>query len=220
MGMGNVLQFDSWKLYPNQSKMKIFVAVLLVAALIQFASSLTFKIDAHREECFYEHIEKEHVKVLLQFQVSSGGFLDIDLHVFDPTNSLIHKSERESEGKVTFNADKVGHYKFCFSNMMSTVTTKTVSFNVHIGDLLDPNLAKLEHLDPIEKSIMRLSEGLSQIQNEQKYLRLREMTHRDITEATCARLLWWSIFEVFILVFMSVFQVYYLRRFFEVKTKV
>jgi hypothetical protein len=196
------------------------ILALVCLALVQIAFSLTFKIDAHREECFYENIEREHVKVLLQYQVSSGGFLDIDLHVYDPSNSLIHKSERESEGKITFNAEKAGHYKFCFSNMMSTVTTKTVSFNINVGDLLDPNLAKLEHLDPIEKSIMRLSEGLSQIQNEQKYLRLREMTHRDVTEQTCARLLWWSIFEVFILVFMSVFQVWYLRRFFEVKTKV
>lgn len=196
------------------------IELLVVICFIQLSLSLTFKIDAHREECFYENVEKEHVKVMLQYQVSSGGFLDIDLTVYDPSNTVIHKSERESEGKVTFNAEKVGHYKICFSNMMSTVTTKTVSFNIHVGDLLDPNLAKLEHLDPIEKSIMRLSEGLSQIQNEQKYLRLREMTHRDITEQTCARLLWWSIFEVIILVFMSVFQVYYLRRFFEVKTKV
>jgi p24 family protein beta-1 len=69
--------------------------------------------------------------------------------------------------------------KFCFSNLMSTLTPKTVSFNIHVGDVLDPHLANLEHIDPIEKSIMRLSEGLSNIQNEQKYLRLREMTHRD-----------------------------------------
>jgi hypothetical protein len=62
---------------------------------------------------------------------------------------------------------------------MSTLTPKTVSFNIHVGDVLDPHLANLEHIDPIEKSIMRLSEGLSNIQNEQKYLRLREMTHRD-----------------------------------------
>lgn len=37
----------------------------------------------------------------------------------------------------------------------------------------------VEHLDPIERSILRLSEGLTQIQNEQKYLRMRERVHRD-----------------------------------------
>ena len=73
---------------------------------------------------------------MLQYQVSSGGFLDIDLQIFDPSGTIIHKSERETEGKITFNADKAGHYKFCFSNMMSTVTTKTVSFNINIGDVL------------------------------------------------------------------------------------
>jgi len=55
---------------------------------------------------------------------------------------------------------------------------------------------------------------LQQIQNEQKYLRLREMTHRSITEETCERILYWSVFEVIILVGMSIWQVFYLRRLF------
>lgn len=80
---------------------------------------------------------------MLQFQVAAGGFLDIDVNVYGPDDQLVHSVERESEGKVTFTAEKKGQYKFCFSNMMSTLTPKTVSFNIAVGDLLDPNLAKL-----------------------------------------------------------------------------
>ena len=79
---------------------------------------------------------------------------------------------------------------------------------------------KIEHLDPIERSIMRLSEGLAQIQNEQKNLRMRERAHRDLAELTNTRVLWWSIFEVGVLVAMSIWQVFYLRRFFEKKSVV
>lgn len=171
-----------------------------------------------------------YTQVMLQFQVASGGFLDVDVTIYGPSNNVIHQVERESEGKFTFTAEKKGFYKFCFSNMMSTLTPKTVSFNINVGDLMDPNLAKLEHLDPIERSIMRLSEGLAQIQTEQKHLRMRERSHRDcmiffysnfiVVELTNSRVVWWSMFEVFVLVGMSVWQVFYLRRFFETKRSV
>jgi len=80
---------------------------------------------------------------MLQFQVASGGFLDVDSIIYGPTSNVIHSVERESEGKFTFTAEKKGVYKFCFSNMMSTLTPKTVSFQIVVGDLLDPNLAKI-----------------------------------------------------------------------------
>lgn len=116
---------------------------------------------------------------MLGFQVASGGFLDIDVAVYGPKGNVIYNAERESEGKFTFNAEEAGLYKICFSNVMSTVTPKTVNFQINIGGPSDPNVAKLEHLDPIEKSIMALSEGLAQVQNEQKYLRVRESVHRE-----------------------------------------
>ena len=200
--------------------MKIILFTFAVLLIVGLVRSLTIKIDAHKEECFYEDIEAPNAKILVQFQVSAGGFLDIDLSLYDPDGALIHLVERETEGKYTFNARIAGIHKFCFSNKMSTLTAKTVSFTISVGDVLDPNLAKLEHLDPIEKSIMRLSEGLTSIQTEQNYLRTRERVHRDTSESTNSRVLWWSIFEVFVLVAMSVWQVYYLKRFFEIKRQI
>jgi hypothetical protein len=44
---------------------------------------------------------------------------------------------------------------------------------------LDPNLQKVHTEDPIEKSILRLTDGLDQIQQEQRFLRIREGAHRD-----------------------------------------
>jgi hypothetical protein len=73
-----------------------------------------------------------------------------------------------------------------------------------------------------------LSEGLAQVQNEQKYLRVRESVHRDSTfiwqninkivaDQTNTRVTYFNFFSVTILLAMSLFQVYYLKRFFEVK---
>eukprot|EP01080_Neovahlkampfia_damariscottae_P000178 gene178-4424_t len=87
--------------------MKLYCCVIFLV-LISTCLSLTVRVEPSREDCFFEKVEKEHAKVLLQYQVASGGFLDIDVTIFDPQSNIIHKSERESEGKINFNAEKTG----------------------------------------------------------------------------------------------------------------
>eukprot|EP00033_Pygsuia_biforma_P000395 GCRY01000472.1.p1 GENE.GCRY01000472.1~~GCRY01000472.1.p1 ORF type:complete len:220 (+),score=27.81 GCRY01000472.1:67-660(+) len=194
-----------------------FLVVLF--ALIGCSLALTFTVDPHKEECFYEDA-KEGTKLGLSFQVTSGGFLDIDVTVTDPTNQVVYKGERETEGKYTFITGSSGVFKFCFSNRMSTYTHKSVSFGITKGEATASNFAKAEDLDPIEQSIIQLSNGLSAIQSEQKHQRIRERVHRNTAESTNSRVLWWSIFEAIILLGMSVWQIVTLRKFFSSKTTV
>jgi hypothetical protein len=49
---------------------------------------------------------------------------------------------------------------------------------------------------------------------------MRERSHRNTSESTNARVLWWSILEAVVLVLLAVFQVFYLRQFFEQKHRV
>ena len=111
--------------------------------IVQQATCVTVKIDAKGEQCFFETVTKPDVKLQVQFQVSSGGFLDIDFRLLSPNGDLVHSIERETEGKFTFTAPTTGDYQICFSNSMSTLTPKIVSFDVHVGDLLDPHLTKI-----------------------------------------------------------------------------
>jgi hypothetical protein len=65
--------------------------------------------------------------------------------------------------------------------------------------------------------VRRLSEGLEQVRDEQSYIVLRERTHRNTAESTNARVKWWSIFQLAVLIAEGVFQVWWLKRFFEVR---
>ena len=151
----------------------------------------------------------------MQFQVSSGGYLDIDLTISAPSGTVVHESKGETEGKYTFTAVETGKYQFCFSNRMSKLTSKTVTFDVHVGDLFDPDLTKLDEKDPIVKSVLRLTEGLSEIQQEQKFYRVREESHRDLAEITNTKVVFWGIAEMIGIVVMAVGQVFVLRQFFK-----
>lgn len=48
-------------------------------------------------------------------------------------------------------------------------------------------------------------------------MNIRDSLHRDINESTNSRVVLWSTFEALVLVIMTVGQVYYLKRFFEVR---
>jgi hypothetical protein len=67
--------------------------------------------------------------------------------------------------------------------------------------------------------VKALSELLSQVKDEQAYIVVRERTHRNTAESTNARVKWWSVFQLGVLVGMCIFQVWWLKRFFEVSRR-
>lgn len=66
-------------------------------------------------------------------------------------------------------------------------------------------------------AVRRLSELLAQVKDEQQYIVVRERTHRNTAESTNSRVKWWNMFVIGVVIGESLFQVWWLRRFFEVK---
>ena len=58
---------------------------------------------------------------------------------------------------------------------------------------------------------------LRMVKRDQDYMRLREKVHIIINEDTNRTVVLWSSFEASLLVVMTISQVYYLQRFFEVR---
>jgi len=198
---------------------RLTFVVLLLAATLPHGRALTFNVDPAKEECLFDDINSG-TKVSGSFQVSTGGFLDIDAKVVGPDDRTIYSVQKETEGRFTFIAHETGVFRFCFSNAMSTVTPKTVSFTLVLGEgSKREQVAKSEHLTPLEKSVLALGEGLQHIQAEQEYMKMRERMHRNTSESTNSRVLWWSIMEAVALVAMSIVQIVYLRNFFEGKNQ-
>jgi len=195
-----------------------FTTLLLASPAALLVQAHNIQLMAHTKECFHESLHKDD-RMTVTFQVGDrefggAGNLDIDFWIQNPSGSVRISEPSTSMGDHTFVADEDGKYTYCFSNEHSSITSKEVSFNVHgvvyVAEEESPS-------DPLEREVRTLGELLNQVKDEQEYIVLRERVHRNTAESTNSRVKWWSIFQLFVLIGNCVFQVFYLKRFFEVK---
>ena len=94
-------------------------------------------------------------------------------------------------------------------------------FNVNIGEQspadLNGSTGNKTDSEMLEVMIKELQSKLNIVYQEQEYMNVRDRIHRSINENTNSRVMMWSFFEAFILLLMAVGQVYYLKKFFEVR---
>jgi len=196
----------------------LYISVILLY-VTQGLNAYFLVIDAHAEECFFDKVVTG-TKLGLTFEVVEGGFLDIDVKITGPDNKVIHSEERASSGKYTFAAHMDGNYQYCFGNKMSTMTPKVVMFSMDIGDTpkTEEELKSTDaNHNKLEEQIKELSGALTSVKHEQEYMAVRDRIHRSINESTNSRVVLWAFFEALVLVAMTLGQVYYLKRFFEVR---
>ncbi|CAI0642259.1 Endosomal protein P24B [Colletotrichum fructicola] len=199
-------------IFPSVAKL------LLAAGFVHSALAHNIQLPAHGRECFHESLHRDD-KMTVTFQVGdrefgSAGNLDIDFWITNPMGQYETFDKSVSNGDFSFDAKHDGKYTYCFGNEHWGAHSKEVSFNVHgIVYVSETDVPA----DPLEVEVKKLSELLAQVKDEQSYIVIRERTHRNTAESTNSRVKWWNLFVIGLVVGESVFQVWWLRRFFEVK---
>jgi len=203
--------------------------ILALGLFLQYSlASLTFQVEPRTSDCFYLDLMPGQ-RVRIPFYVTRGGLLDIDLRINGPNNEQIYSGMQFESSQFEFISRFQGPHSICWNNEMSRWTAKVVQFHVEVDGrkiALEPGNPKQDEvltpgaLTPMEDSINKISTALDSIQSDQRYFRSREQRHRDTAESTNARVFWYSVIESILLIGISLGQVYYLRKFFEVKRTV
>ncbi|KAF5736797.1 hypothetical protein HS088_TW14G00951 [Tripterygium wilfordii] len=196
----------------------IYLLALLIVSSIGRISGLSVTVTD--TECVQDY-------VLYEGDTVSGNFVVVDHDIFwnsdhpgidftvtSPAGNVVQTFKGTSGDKFEFKAPRSGMYKFCFHNPYST--PESVSFYIHVGHIpSEHDLAKDEHLDPINVKIATLREALESVTAEQKYLKARDARHRHTNESTRKRVIGYTVAEYFLLGAASALQVIYIRRLFS-----
>ena len=197
--------------------MKFTIQLLLTSLLAILANAHNVLIPPHSRRCFYEELNKgDELAVTYQFgdrNPESYSQLYGDFILYGPSNREVLATEKSSShGDIKKIVTEKGKYEYCFSNG-ENIDTKDVTFNIHGVVYVDVDD---ENSNTLDSSIRKLSKLIREIKDEQGYIVIRERTHRNTAESTNDRVKWWSVFQVGVVVANSIFQIYYLKRFFEV----
>lgn len=203
---------------------RLLLSVLLLVALtFSFSSEaaetrLTVQVPPAKEECFYEDVREPESTVFFSFLVTLGGAQDIDATIYTPAQKILWRTEGVSEDRALFNARTAGLYMFCFSNRMSTVSSKVVSFGVATRDSsVGPDGKRKPKEDKITRSVNQLLASLGELESLQDYLRVREREHRSTVEVANTRVIMWCIIEVVVIIGLALFNVRFLRKMFTTR---
>ena len=115
-----------------------------------------------------------------------------------------------------------GDYTYCFGNKMSTMTPKVIMFSMDIEEAQKHDASKANgssdnNHNKLEEQVAELTSSLTAVKHEQEYMAVRDRIHRQINDSTNSRVVLWAAFEALLLVAMTLGQIFYLRRFFEVR---
>lgn len=198
-----------------------FSSILSLFALSSLASAHIALLPPRGKECFYETL-KTNDELSVSFQVGDRDRdateqLHCDFWIQSPSGKIIKSLTDATHANINIKAKESGKHVYCFSNEDSNMKTKDVSFNVHGVIYVDVNDNSDNNL---ETSIRKLLELVYDVKNEQNYIVVRERTHRNTAESTNSRVKYWSSIQLAVVVLNSLFQVFYLKKFFEVKSAV
>lgn len=150
----------------------------------------------------------------------------MDVTVTDAAGRIVKQWQKEKQGDFVLTSPAVGEVSVCFANGLASFAAKTIEFEVLLtdktpeGEVKNP-LDKTEAaVSPLQQSVSRLQEELHDIVRTLKYIKARELRNLQTVHGTELRIFYFSLFDVLLIVGMSVMQVYVLRTFFTTKGKI
>eukprot|EP00931_Biecheleriopsis_adriatica_P082048 TRINITY_DN55430_c0_g1_i1.p1 TRINITY_DN55430_c0_g1~~TRINITY_DN55430_c0_g1_i1.p1 ORF type:complete len:228 (-),score=63.95 TRINITY_DN55430_c0_g1_i1:62-679(-) len=189
----------------------------LAAGLLVGCHGLFFELKAGTPECFKANPGFGHV--MHGSYEADGPSEGVIVTLKGKAEKEMYKSV-EPSGKFSIEVTEEAGHQLCFTS--SSGQSQMVSFNFHIdehGDSTphDDKFVTKEHTVKIEELVAKLEAKANDILDQQQYAITREAVHRETAESTNARVMWWTLAEVAVLIILASFQAYYLRSYFEVK---
>jgi p24 family protein delta-1 len=192
-------------------------------ALLMTADAVQFDIKRRAEKCLSDEVAQGSL-VVIHYDVlgTVPGKSGVSVVITDPLKKYLKQDSNidtssDDIHKFSFHADAAGSYQVCFYNSQDSPARIMLDFKHGVEAKDYTEVAKREHLMPVERELRKMEDAVDEIHREMLYMREREAAMRSTNESTNSRVLWFSFLSIAVLLGMGVWQVIYLKKFFKSK---
>ena len=156
------------------------------------------------------------------FTYESPDDTHVNLKLYNPAGEEIYAQTDSARGSYGFTTELEGDYRACFyktdvdkedlANHKVRLDWKGIRER-RIGE----KIAKADKVDSISSTLRLLEAEMREIHNGMLFLRQKEAELRDLNEATNTRVAWLSICSLAVCIGLCVWQIIYLKQFFQRK---
>lgn len=182
-----------------------------------------FKVEVpgNQEECFVQKVA-ENAELHASFEVLRGGSRMVDFSIKDAYNNVIQEIIYKSEANIKYKAPVTGYYQICVNNIHSRFVSKLVHF--YIVTMVEAEWTKyVEEIEELKTAVENFTVVITEVQNSIKQVRLHQSSTRlsvmkdwYLLTGNNAYVMYWSLFQIACVLMTSSFQVYFVRKLFNI----
>lgn len=168
-----------------------------------------------------KYVENPELGIIVEVQVRRHASLRIHppyscltIMQEEPSGHVVVKTTGPSDGVFTFTSHEAGDHSICLSTNHTSWFSHThirLYIDIVVGST-KPNVEHdRSHVSELASKLRDLNQKLEDIRREQQYQREREADYRDLSEATNARAVWYSIAQIIVLLVTCAWQLRHLK---------
>ena len=186
-------------------------------------SAIKFDLPAGKTMCFAEEVMRDELCIgeYVVPRDETSGLSGISVHVTGPTPGglakVFYSKQQAHRGKFALTGMETGSHRVCFRSKATTSSRVILNIKVGVAAKDFNAIAKKSHLEPVQVELNKLLDSVTEIHAEQLYARAREEELRDTNESTADRVKWFSVSTIIVLLFLGLWQIFYLKQYFRSK---
>jgi len=191
-------------------------AAAAAAVLCAGAEATQFWVEPQSTRCISEELP-EKALFTGDYTIEPRDDLVGDVKLLGPLDAVLFERRTSEPHHFSVTSESAGAHRLCFFN--GSPSRRRVIVSVRKGLEVDDHsqIARKDHVEQIERQLDRMREMAMAIKEEMIYMRGREEEMRDTNESTNTRVLWFNIMTLTIIGAMGLWQIYYLKRYFQMK---
>ncbi|KAJ9450136.1 Transmembrane emp24 domain-containing protein bai [Diplonema papillatum] len=198
--------------------------LVCLSLLLGVAEGFRFTLPARGFKCFHEELPHNY-NYEGKWSATAGYSQFIDTRITDPHGTIILEEKGKDSSDFFLTTAMAGDHTICFYNRL----VQGVPFQAHMNreitfQLLEgaqaqdyDQIAKIEHLKPIEVNLRMMEDTVKAIHAEYQYFKEREFDMRDTSESTNSRAMWITLTSMVSFFLFGVWQVSHMKKYFREK---